>query len=317
MIQSLPVLLFAAALACCASVPGRPAQATATATPDPAEARDDLVHAIDSYLETEPRRRLLAAEPDEKAEQAEPAKAAPDLAAAAQNPIASTISVPFESNFNFGADGGLQYLLNIQPVIPMKLNDNWNLIHRPVIPIVYDSAALLGASRPPATEKNEFGLGDTLYAAYFSPSKPGKWIWGVAPALVIPTSTSRAFGPGYWGLGASAVALRIQKPWLYGALVTNVWTFGETGDAFLVQPFLSYNLPNGWFLETAPQFTAAWDAPSDQRWQIPLGGGVGKITKIGKQPIALRLQMYGYVVRPDNGPEALLRFTITFLFPKK
>jgi len=316
MVHSVPALLLAAALAACASVPQRPAQATAaaTATPDLAEARNDLDDAIDSYLETEPRRLLLAAEPDEKAE---PARAGPDLASAAQNPIASTISVPFESNFNFGADGGLQYLLNIQPVIPMKLNENWNLIHRPVIPFVYDSAALLGAPRPPATEKDQFGMGDTLYAAYFSPSKPGKWIWGVAPALVIPTSTSRAFGPGDWGLGASAVALRIKKPWLYGALVTNVWTFGDKGDAFLVQPFLTYNLPNGWFLETSPQFSAAWDAPSDQRWMIPLGGGVGKITKIGKQPIALRLHVYGNVVRPDSAPEALLRFTITFLFPKK
>ena len=316
MIRSIPALLVVAALASCASVPERLAPATATHDPveagsEAAEARNDLDEAIDSFLETEPRRWLLAAEPTE------PAKGGTDLASAAQNPIASTISVPFESNFNFGADGGLQYVLNIQPVVPMRLNDNWNLIHRPVIPIVYDSAALLGAPRPPATEKDQFGLGDTLYAAYFSPAKPGKWIWGVAPAVVIPTSTSRAFGPGDWGLGASAVALRIKKPWLYGALVTNIWTFGDTGDAFLVQPFLTYNLPNGWFLETSPQFSAAWDAPSDQRWMVPLGGGVGKITKIGKQPIALRLHMYGNVVRPDNAPEALLRFTITFLFPKK
>lgn len=313
MVRSVPVILMVVALACCASVRNQPAPPPATHAP--AAPRDDLTRAIDSYDAPGSTPRLLAAEPAEG--EAEPAGGGADLATAVQNPIASTISVPFESNFNFGADGGLQYLLNLQPVIPMKLTDSWNLIHRPILPLVYDSAALLGAPRPPPTEKNEFGLGDTLYAAYFSPSKPSKWIWGVAPALVIPTSTSRAFGPGYWGLGASAVALRIQKPWLYGALITNVWTFGNTGDAFLLQPFLTYNLPNGWFLETAPQFSAAWDAPSDQRWQIPIGGGVGKITKIGKQPIALRLHFYGNVVRPDNGPEALLRFTITFLFPRK
>jgi hypothetical protein len=302
-------LLILVAMAACAGLPGsrshrKSSPPVATVGPQ----SESVGEAVDSFLESEPGRRLLAAEP---------ASGGADLATAAQNPIASTISVPFESNFNLGADGGLQYVLNLQPVIPMRLSENWNLIHRPVIPFVYDSAALLGAPRPPATEKNEFGLGDTLYAAYFSPSKPAKWIWGVAPAVVIPTSTSRAFGPGNWGLGASAVALRIKKPWLFGALITNVWTFGETGDAFLVQPFLTYNLANGWFLETTPQITAAWDAPSDQRWQIPLGGGVGKITKIGKQPIALRLQLYGNVVRPDDGPEALLRFTITFLFPRK
>ncbi|MHC4342486.1 MAG: neuromedin U [Planctomycetota bacterium] len=304
-------LLLLATMAACVALPeqGSPAKSNPpAAAPCAGPQCESVGEAIDSFLGTNPGRRLLAAEA---------AKGGTDLASAAQNPIASTISVPFESNFNFGADGGVQYVLNIQPVIPMKLSENWNLIHRPVIPLVYDSAALLGAPRPPSTEKNDLGLGDTLYAAYFSPSKPGKWIWGVAPALVIPTSTSRAFGPGNWGLGASAVALRIKKPWLYGGLITNVWTFGDAGDAFLVQPFLTYNLPNGWFLESSPQLSAAWDAPSDQRWQIPIGGGVGKITKIGKQPIALRLHLYGNVVRPDNGPEALLRFTITFLFPKK
>ncbi|MHC4225114.1 MAG: hypothetical protein ACYSUN_14070, partial [Planctomycetota bacterium] len=254
-------LLLLATMAACVALPeqGSPAKSNPpAAAPCAGPQCESVGEAIDSFLGTNPGRRLLAAEA---------AKGGTDLASAAQNPIASTISVPFESNFNFGADGGVQYVLNIQPVIPMKLSENWNLIHRPVIPLVYDSAALLGAPRPPSTEKNDLGLGDTLYAAYFSPSKPGKWIWGVAPALVIPTSTSRAFGPGNWGLGASAVALRIKKPWLYGGLITNVWTFGDAGDAFLVQPFLTYNLPNGWFLESSPQLSAAWDAPSDQRWQ--------------------------------------------------
>ena len=305
MLRLVAALLIPVAWTGCASTPNSAAPAPA---PAPHPRSEKLDEAIDDFLEIRREAELLAAEP---------ASGKTDLAAAAQNPIASTISVPFESNFNFGADGGLQYLLNIQPVIPMKLNNDWNLIHRPIFPIVYDSASLLGAPRPPAREKNQFGLGDTLYAAYFSPRKPGKWIWGVAPAFVIPTSTSRAFGPGNWGLGVSGVALRIDKPWIYGALITNVWTFGEAGDAFLLQPFITYNLKNGWFVETVPQFTAAWDAPSNQRWQIPIGAGIGKITKIGKQPIALRLQLYGNVVRPDNGPEALLRFTITFLFPKK
>jgi len=242
-----------------------------------------------------------------------------DLAAAAQNPIASTISVPFESNFQFGADGGLQYVLNIQPVIPHAISENWNLIHRPIVPVVYNSATILGAPRPPASGSSGssgWGIGDTLYAPYFSPRKPGKWTWGLAPAIQLPTSTSRDFGSGEWGLGASAVALQIRKPWLYGLLVTNVWSLESSSSAFLLQPFVTYNLDNGWFLESTPQFTANWNAPNNERWQIPLGGGVGKITKFGSQPVALRLGFYWNVERPPNGPEALLKFTVTFLFPK-
>ena len=134
--------------------------------------------------------------------------------------------------------------------------------------------------------------------------------------MQLPTATSSEFGAQEWGLGASAVALQIKKPWLYGVLVTQVWSLESSNSAFLIQPFATRNFEGGWFLETAPQFTANWNAPNSARWQIPLGGGIGKITKLGKQPLALRLHFYWNVERPPNGPEALLRFTITFLFPK-
>ena len=297
--------------ACASQTAHRPkAEIPAPETPEraaPLTDREPLHADIDAYLARGISRPVFAA--------ATPGAGA-DLASAAQNPIASTISVPFESNFQFGADGGLQYVLNIQPVIPHAISENWNLIHRPIVPVVYNSASIFGAPRPPDETSTQWGLGDTLYAPYFSPRKSGKWTWGVAPALQLPTSTSRDFGAGEWGLGASAVALRIEKPWLYGLLVTNVWSLESSSSAFMLQPFLVYNLSNGWFIETAPQFTANWSAPNSDRWQIPLGGGVGKITKIGNQPIALRLHFYWNVESPPNGAEALLRFTIAFLFPK-
>jgi len=271
--------------------------------------RETLDEGIAGYLEEYGAAAVHAA--------ATPNKGA-DLAAAAQNPIASTISVPFENNFQFGADGGLQYVMNFQPVIPQSIGENWNLIHRPIVPVVYQSATIFGSPRPPPPGgDSEWGLSDTLYAGYFSPKKSGAWTWGIAPAIQIPTATSSRFGSQEWGLGASAVALQIKKPWLYGVLVTNVWSLESSASAFLLQPFVAYNFDGGWFLETGPQFTANWEAPDSRRWQIPLGGGVGKITKVGNQPLALRLHFYWNVERPENGPEALLRFTITFLFPKK
>ena len=301
-----------ATLAACTSSPAvRGPESPAERAPRAAAAvvRETRADGIDAYLaDARPSTHFAAAEA--------PKSQGTDLAAAAQNPIASTISVPFENNFQFGADGGLQYVLNLQPVIPHSLSENWNLIHRPILPVVYQSATIFGAPRPPQAGSKEWGLGDTLYAAYFSPKKSGDWIWGIAPAVQLPTATGKEFGAQEWGLGASAVALQIKKPWLYGVLVTNVWSLESSASAFMLQPILVYNLDSGWFVETAPQLSANWQAPSSERWVIPLGGGVGKITKIGKQPIALRMHFYWNVERPDNAPEALLRFTITLLFPK-
>ncbi len=236
-----------------------------------------------------------------------------ELARAVQNPIASLISLPFQNNTNFdvGPRDKTQNIMNIQPVIPFELNEDWNLITRTIVPVISQPAFT------PAQDR-EFGLGDTVFSAFFSPKDSGEWIWGVGPALLLPTSTDDRLGAGEWGAGPSAVVLTIRGPWVVGSLFSNVWSF--TGDEqvnlFTWQPFVNYNLDDGWYLTSAPLITANWEADSDDTWTVPLGGGVGKIFRIGNQPMNVSAAAYYNVEKPDFGADWQMRVQVQFLFPK-
>ena len=236
-----------------------------------------------------------------------------ELARAAQNPVASMISLPFQNNtnFNFGPQEKTQNVLNIQPVWPFELNEDWNLITRAILPVVSQPAFT------PAQDR-ENGLGDMLFTAFLSPKDAGQWFWGVGPALLLPTSTDDRLGAGEWGAGPSAVVLTMRGPWVVGSLFSNVWSF--TGDEqvnlFTWQYFVNYNLDDGWYLTSAPVITANWEADSDNRWTVPFGGGVGKIFRIGKQPMNVSAAAYYNVAKPDFGADWQMRFQVQFLFPK-
>ena len=141
---------------------------------------------------------------------------ATELAKLAQNPVGNLISVPFQNNtnLNYGPERGTQNILNIQPVIPISINKDWNIITRTIVPVIWMPS--LGEDIGSAT-----GIGDTVFTAFLSPANPGKWIWGAGPVVQAPTNTSDELGNGNWGLGPSAVLLHLEKgsPWVYGALV--------------------------------------------------------------------------------------------------
>jgi hypothetical protein len=165
---------------------------------------------------------------------------------------------------------------------------------------------------------SDWGLGDTTFTGFFSPVKPGqKLTWGVGPVILIPTSTGSEFGIGEWGLGVSAVALAMPGHWVFGALVNNVWSV-ESDDLnqMSLQYFVNYNLSGGWYLTSAPIILANWNAPSDERWIVPFGGGVGKVFRVGKQHLNASASAYYNVETPAGGPEWQLRLQIQFLFPK-
>jgi hypothetical protein len=241
------------------------------------------------------------------------------LAKAAQNPISSLISVPFQwnSNFDVGPLDKPQHVLNIQPVYPLSLNDDWNLITRTILPFISQPSFGQGQSR-------ESGLGDIQFSAFFSPTKPtsGGWIWGAGPILQLNTAGDDRLGQGAWGLGPAAVALKIAGPWVVGGLLNNVWSLSEdTGRAdvnqLLFQPFINYNFADhpGRYLTFAPVITANWEATSD-KWIVPLGIGMGQITKFGKQPVNLQASFYYNVERPDQAPRYQVRLQIQLMFPK-
>ncbi len=236
-----------------------------------------------------------------------------ELARSAQNPVASMISLPFQNNTNFdvGPLEKTQNIMNIQPVWPFALNENWNVITRTILPVISQPAFT-------ARQDRENGLGDTVFTAFLSPRDSGRWIWGVGPALLLPTSTDDRLGAGEWGAGPSAVILTMRGPWVVGSLFSNVWSF--TGDTevnlFTWQYFVNYNLDDGLYLTSAPIITANWEADSDNTWTIPFGGGVGKIFRIGKQPINSSISAYYNVEKPDFGAEWQMRLQVQFLFPK-
>lgn len=240
-----------------------------------------------------------------------------DLAKQAQNPIANLISLPLQNNTNFGIgpDDETQNIINIQPVWPVSISDDWNLITRTILPVVSQPDILTGG------EGRINGLGDTTFTGFFSPKDSAKLTWGIGPVFLIPTATDDALGSDKWGAGASVVLLAMPGNWVVGSLFSNVWSFAGSGDQdvnlFTWQYFINYNMANGWYLTSAPIITANWEADSDNRWTIPFGGGVGKIFHIGKQPINGQVSAYYNVESPDSGADWQLRLQLQFLFPKK
>jgi hypothetical protein len=234
-----------------------------------------------------------------------------DLAKQSQNPVSNLISLPFQNNtyFGIGPDDDTANVLNIQPVIPVELGD-WNLINRTIVPLIYLPDLTNGLPDLPEGIEggSEFGLGDINYTGWLSPVGAGGITWGLGPSISIPTATDEVLGSEKWSIGPSAVAVAQPGPFVTGGLVRHLWSFAGDDDRAdvnqtLIQPFVNYNLEDGWFLVSAPIITANWEADSEDRWVVPIGGGGGRVFRIGQQPINAALQAYYNVERPDFGPD--------------
>jgi len=249
-------------------------------------------------------------------DEAPPANTTESLQKATQNPVANLISVPVQNNSNFGIGpyDRTQDVLNIQPVIPVKLNEKWNLITRIIQPIVWQPY-------PSANTGGEYGLGDMNPTFFLSPGKPGKVIWGAGPAFVIPTATNDILGQGKFSIGPSFVALAQPGHWTVGALVNNVFSVAGSShrpyiNQMLLQYFINYNMKKGWYITIQPILTADWRASSGNIWTVPFGGGVGRIMKLGFQPVNITGQFYGNALYPSGASSWSMRLQIAFLFPK-
>jgi hypothetical protein len=161
-----------------------------------------------------------------------------------------------------------------------------------------------------------------MQPAFFISPKKSKVIWGVGPQLLLPTATKTGIlGQGKFGLGPTAVVLVQPGKWTFGFLANNVWSVAGHSNLidvnqFLLQYFINYNLQKGWYLTWQPTLTANWEATSGNRWVVPMGGGIGRIMKLGAQPVNIGLQVYGNAVHPPGGSPWSLRFQIIFLYPK-
>ncbi|HRZ09242.1 MAG TPA: hypothetical protein P5319_05050 [Gemmatimonadales bacterium] len=235
------------------------------------------------------------------------------LAKEAQNPVADMVSIPVQ--FNWTTGGGLgeetQQIINLQPVLPLAITDDWLLISRTIVPMV---------NLPGPGGERIKGIADIQQQIYLTPKHAKGVVWGVGPVFSFPTSTNVATETGQFGLGPSVVLLKVGKKWVYGLVANQLWriagsTETEAINTFFVQPFINYNLKRGWAISTAPAITANWDAPSGQQWTVPIGIGVSKVTRVGRQPLNVVLQYFHNVERPDAAGADLVRMQFTLLYP--
>jgi hypothetical protein len=243
------------------------------------------------------------------------AESATDLAKQIQNPVGDLISLPLQYNVNFGygPHQGTQHVLNLQPVIPLHVSDDWNLITRTILPVVWNP----GSSIPTVP----LGTAPISFTAFLSPSHDvNGWLWGVGPVVQLPTISSATLGSSVWGAGPSAVIVYSGGPWVAGTLLNNVWSLGGTpgpsGNSysnFLANPFVAYNFDGGWYLSSAPNITANWQV-SGTKWTVPIGGGGGRIFLIGTLPVDLSVSAYYNAIRPTFGANWQLSTQLTFVF---
>jgi hypothetical protein len=238
---------------------------------------------------------------------------AAELARKLQNPVADLISVPIQNDWDFGIGpaNAMKYTANIQPVVPVGISQDWNLIVRTIVPVIYAESPFPGGA-------SHSGLGDTTQSFFLSPKEPvGGWILGAGPVMYYPTATDSALGTDKWGAGPTIVALRQEHGFTYGILANQIWSFAGWGpqniNATYLQPFLSYT--------TKTYTTFAVNTETTYNWQTdqataPMNFMVQQLLKIGGRPVAFQVGYRYYVEKPSGGPDWGLRFTVTFLFPK-
>lgn len=240
-----------------------------------------------------------------------------ELAKQLANPIASLICVPLQ--FNYDSDIGIndtgdRYQLNIQPVIPISLNDDWNIVSRTILPVVSQDDIVPGAG-------SQSGLGDVVQSVFFSPKQPtaGGWIWGAGPVLLLPTATDDLLGADKWGLGPTAVALKQNGTWTYGALANHIRSVAGDDDrqdisATFLQPFLAYTTKTALTLTLNTESTYDWKS---EQWAVPINVIASKVTNLGNQLVSVGGGLRYWAESTDGGPEGLgVRLAITLLFPK-
>jgi hypothetical protein len=239
------------------------------------------------------------------------------LAKQLSNPVAALISVPFQLNFDQDigpAEEGDRWTLNLQPVIPIGINAEWNLISRTILPLIAQDDIFPGAG-------SQSGLGDVVQSFFFSPKEPTSsgWIWGAGPVFLLPTGSDDLLTADQWGAGPTAVVLKQQGHWTYGALANHLWSFAGDEDrqdvnATFLQPFLSYTTPTAWTYTLNTESTYDWEG---EEWNVPVNALVSKVTKVGSQLVSVGGGLRYWADSPESGAEGLgVRLVFTLLFPK-
>jgi hypothetical protein len=242
-----------------------------------------------------------------------------ELAKESQNPVTLMMTLPlrYEAEFKDGAYNATKQTIELdQAVVPFSLTEDWSLITR---------TKLLATSQPPKKlgQSWEAGLGNGNTTFFLSPARGEGWYWGVGPVLSYPASNS-GVGVDEWGAGPSvAFVKKDESPWVFGAIVNNIWSIGGTPrsgsktNELMLNPSVSYHFDDGWSVTSSPSITANWESKPGQKWTVPIGGGISKTSQLGSQPVKFAFDTYYNAIRPEPSHEQwLVEFTVTFLFPR-
>lgn len=237
---------------------------------------------------------------------------ATELAKKLSNPVASLISVPFQYNYDccFGPDDGARQTLNIQPVMPVKLNDDWNLIVRTIVPLVYQESPAPGV-------EDSYGLSDVTQSFFFSPQSKDGLTWAVGPVFLWPVGTDE-LGTNKWGAGPTGLVLKQQGQNTYGLLANHIWSYAgskardDVSQTFL-QPFYSYTTHDATTWGANLEASYDW---THETWSVPANLSVSHLYNFGGQRVSLGVGAKVYLVNETNAPDWGLRAVATFLFPK-
>jgi hypothetical protein len=244
-----------------------------------------------------------------------PSTDAAEVAKKLSNPIADLVSVPFQFNWEQGVGPNEQtrFILNIQPVLPFALNDDWNMIARVIVPLVGQPPLFEGGS--PAS-----GVSDVLTSFFFSPSGEGL-TWGVGPVISLPSTTESTLGTEKWSAGPTVVVLKQAGPWTYGMLWNQIWSFAgnsERNDVsqMFLQPFLAYTTANLWTFTLQSETTANWEAEDDQ-WTVPINVLASKLASFGPFPASYQFGFGVFAERPELAPSWKIRSAIVLVLPRR
>ncbi|WNO07788.1 transporter [Teredinibacter sp. KSP-S5-2] len=238
------------------------------------------------------------------------------LAKQLANPVAALISVPLQLNYdeNIGpADDGSRWTLNVQPVVPMEINSDWNLISRTILPVISQDDVI--------SNESQFGIGDVVQSLFLSPKEPTEsgWILGVGPAFLLKTGSEDALSAGKWGIGPTAVALKQDGGWTYGALANHIVSIAGDSDradvdSTFLQPFLSYTTSSAVTYTINTESTYDWEG---EQWNVPVNAVVSKVTKINNQLISVGAGVRYWAESTEQSPEGWgFRVIFTLLLPK-
>ncbi len=237
------------------------------------------------------------------------------LAKKLANPIAALISVPFQLNYDedIGPGDGERWTLNVQPVVPISLNADWNVISRTILPLIAQDDIPAG--------DDESGTGDVVQSLFFSPIAPTEsgWIWGAGPVFLLPTGSDETLGAEQWGIGPTVVALKQEGPWTYGALLNHIWSFAGDDDradvsSTFMQPFLSHTTPQAVTFTLNAESTYDWE---EDELALPLNAVASKVLKLGGQLVSIGGGFRYWVEDSDASPEGLgFRLFVTLLYPR-